>query len=329
MSNFASATLGQINTPVNILKEFLEIFNRRQKCKAAILSWLDGKHYYGQEWVRLTFEELADILGYCRETISKHIRELVAEELIQELPANRFPKDTANKYRINLNWLSEINVSESFSKLLGLVEFPDILSKMLFGRCEKIDTSMPNNSPINANNPSTYRNTVKAFKNNNVVEEKAGSEEQELPKLNHCADEIELNSSSIPQSLHEDNSSAADQPTKQQLREACTELKRLRINPDRCMRVMKKYWGNVAGAITRVKEAVTENWCDNPTGLFIASCESGAKPKNAITEDVKQWFDWARSQRIVAAMSGGVVYTHDGVPVPLEEMMQRYPSRDL
>ncbi len=33
MSSFTSATLGQIHPPVNILKEFLTTFNRRQNAK--------------------------------------------------------------------------------------------------------------------------------------------------------------------------------------------------------------------------------------------------------------------------------------------------------
>jgi hypothetical protein len=60
-----------------------------------------------------------------------------------------------------------------------------------------------------------------------------------------------------------------------------------------------------------VKEAVAEGWCDNPTGLFINSCRNGAKGKNTVTNDVSAWFEWARKQRIVLAMSGGVVYTPD------------------
>ncbi|MFB2771968.1 hypothetical protein ACE1AT_22190 [Pelatocladus sp. BLCC-F211] len=37
---------------------------------------------------------------------------------------------------------------------------------------------------------------------------------------------------------------------------------------------MKKYWTNVTGAITRVKQALAEGWCDNPTGLFTPQLHS-------------------------------------------------------
>ncbi|MBD2211392.1 hypothetical protein H6G27_16185 [Nostoc linckia FACHB-104] len=55
------------------------------------------------------------------------------------------------------------------------------------------------------------------------------------------------------------------------------------------------------------------------------SCKSGAKAKNTVTSDVSAWFEWARKQRIILAMSGGVVYTSDGNAVEVGEMMQRFP----
>lgn len=62
---------------------------------------------------------------------------------------------------------------------------------------------------------------------------------------------------------------SSDNLTTQQIKEVCTELKLLRINPDICLGVVKKYWDNVAGALARVKEAINQGWCSNPTGLFI------------------------------------------------------------
>jgi hypothetical protein len=91
--------------------------------------------------------------------------------------------------------------------------------------------------------------------------------------------------------------------------------------------VVKKHWDNVQGAIAYVKDAVVEGWCTNPTGLFINSCKSRAKGRNTVTADVSTWFEWARRQRIVLAMSGGVVYTPDGEAVELREMMQRFSVR--
>jgi len=67
------------------------------------------------------------------------------------------------------------------------------------------------------------------------------------------------------------------------------ELKRLRINPDSCIFVVKKYWDNVQGAIARVKEALQQGWCCNPTGLFINSCKKSIKPqKSQVSNDVSE-----------------------------------------
>lgn len=349
MNSFTSAVLGQIHTPVNILKEFLQFFNRRQKCKAAILSWLDGKHYYGQEWVRITFEELADILGYCRETISRHLTELVADKFVEKLRANRFPKDTAYKYRLNLGWLNlefdEVVLGYA-SKLLGFAQYQHLLPKVLF-RCEKIDISVPKNSRIDANNLATYRNTLKPLKNNNTAvgevkdegvepslyEPVRQAKESEQPQITHFGDEQELDNSTGEIDPHDDEfseskvevGSSTYKPSKHEIAEVCTELRRLRINPEPCLGVVKKYWANVAGAIARVKEAIHEGWSTNPTGLFITSCETGAKPKGTVTSDVNRWYEWAKRNRVVAAMSGKIVYTPDGEPVDLQEMMRRHP----
>jgi hypothetical protein len=90
--------------------------------------------------------------------------------------------------------------------------------------------------------------------------------------------------------------------------------------------VVKKYWDNVQGAIARVKNAIAEGWCDNPTSLFINSCKSGAKGKNTITtNNISEWFEWARRQHNPVPMSGSMVYTPDGEAVELQEMMRRYP----
>ncbi|MBD2492104.1 hypothetical protein H6G77_31990 [Aulosira sp. FACHB-615] len=56
------------------------------------------------------------------------------------------------------------------------------------------------------------------------------------------------------------------------------------------------------------------------------SCKSGAKGKNTVTADVSAWFEWARRQRIVLAMSGNLVYTVNGEAVELGEMMRRFPG---
>ena len=313
MTSFTSATLGEINPPINIFKEFLVTFNRRQKCKAAILSWLDGKHYYGNSWIRITFEKLADILGYCRETISKHMKELIFDGLVEDKPSHRFPKDTASEYRLNLQ-----NISETIE----------------FNRCEIIDVDAPDISGECANNPPTSKTNLKFSENNNTAaeEEKVDEPEEEtqIPRYDEKLEEVnstQNGDSGIDKITQRQVKvvTTSEKPAKPEIKEVCAELKRLRINPDPCLGVIKKYWDNVNNAIARVKEAIHEGWCDNPTGLFIATCKNGEKPKNTVTDDVSVWFEWARKERLVLGMSSGVVYTPDGQAVRCAEMMRRYP----
>jgi len=95
------------------------------------------------------------------------------------------------------------------------------------------------------------------------------------------------------------------------------------------MSSIQKYWNNVGGAIARVKEALQQGWCDNPTGLFINSCKKGIKPqKTQVSNEVNEWFTWARKQKIVIGMSGEVGYTPEGEPVSIREMMELHPMRE-
>ena len=336
MTSFTSATLGEIRPPLNIVREFLAIFKRRQKCKAAILSWLDVKHYYGNFWVRITFENLADDLGYCRETVSKHMKELIFDGLVEDKPSHRFPKDTASEYKLNLDKIRET---------------------IDYHRCEKNSVKASDNLLEPAKEPATTKTSLKTSKSNNAAEEKRDIEpvrDTITSKADTCEQtqtfrcskqpgQMDLNEST---GFNDDKSSLDDvevvmastfreqidrnifkSPKNCEIKVYCADLRRLRINPDSCMGVIKKYWGNVAGAIARVKEAIKEGWCDNPTGLFLASCKNGEKAKNAVTTEVSDWFEWARRERIVIAMSSGVVYTSDGEAVKIEEMMRRYPMQ--
>ena len=193
---------------------------------------------------------------------------------------------------------------------------------------------------------STQQHTVVAEKKESMEEEPEPDwesiaqitddwEQNQTSRSAENSEEISLTDEIDP---HDDLSSAPEikptstqnKPTKDEIRQTCADLKRLRINPDPCLGVIKKYWGNVESALARVKEALSEGWCDNPTGLFINSCKSGTKPKTAMTTDMSDWFNWARKQGIVDAMMGGQwAYLPDGSKVALLEMMQRYPMEIL
>ncbi|WP_414573524.1 hypothetical protein [Nostoc sp. CCY 9925] len=114
----------------------------------------------------------------------------------------------------------------------------------------------------------------------------------------------------------------------QQLREIpCTP--QFRLNAE-IQRTVKRYWQSVPGAIAYLKEALrTWKGIKSPEAIFVAACKEGRKPEaQQAKSGAIAWFEWARKNRIVIAMSGETVYTLDGQPVGLQEMMRRYLMRE-
>lgn len=110
MSQFMSAFLGGVQHPINILQEYLAAFGN--KCQAAILSWLDNwtktKRKEGKsDWVWLVLFNLATELGYCKDTIFRHLRSLLELGVIERQRAKRWATDRACKYRIVPTQLAE------------------------------------------------------------------------------------------------------------------------------------------------------------------------------------------------------------------------------
>ncbi|MBD2458523.1 hypothetical protein H6G80_31215 [Nostoc sp. FACHB-87] len=103
-----------------------------------------------------------------------------------------------------------------------------------------------------------------------------------------------------------------------------------RLNAE-IQRTVRRCWENVPGAMAYLKEAIrTWKGIKSPEAVFVVACKEGRKPESAqVKSAVKEWFEWARQQRIVIAMSGEVVYTADGEAVVLQEMMRRCPVGEL
>ena len=116
MPHFTSAFLGRVQHPINILQEYLQAFGN--KCQAAILSWLDNwtrtKRKEAQsDWVWLVLQDLAAELGYCKNTIFRHLQRLLELGVIERQRAKRWATDRAWKYRI---------VSHKLAEYIGLQE---------------------------------------------------------------------------------------------------------------------------------------------------------------------------------------------------------------
>ncbi|BBD63105.1 hypothetical protein NIES2109_59550 (plasmid) [Nostoc sp. HK-01] len=86
------------------------------------------------------------------------------------------------------------------------------------------------------------------------------TQEPEQSQTSRFVDEQEQDDSTNEEDHHEDELSGAATEadfnvSKQEIAEVCNELRRLRINPQPCLGVIKKHWDNVQGAIARVKDA--------------------------------------------------------------------------
>lgn len=96
---FFSSVLGEVQHPINLIREYLDAFG--SKPKAAILSWLDTWGNSGKEWVWLVLEDLATQLGWCRDTIHRHLKDLLKLNVVERKRANRWHTDQAFQYRLN------------------------------------------------------------------------------------------------------------------------------------------------------------------------------------------------------------------------------------
>ncbi|MEJ1936593.1 hypothetical protein WDZ92_40900, partial [Nostoc sp. NIES-2111] len=184
-------------------------------------------------------------------------------------------------------------------------------------------------------------------------EEAGQTPEPELPQITHYVEELgQVNSTNETDThegyfcaavsgFHNEDSGDDDytqpqeksvQPSYQEVQEILQQLREIPCTPQfrlngEIQRTVKRYWANVPGAIAYLREAVrTWKGVKSPEAVFVAACKEGRKPESAQAKsEVVAWFEWARKERIVIAMSGKVVYTPDGDAVALSEMMRRFP----
>ncbi|MFN6572306.1 hypothetical protein [Dendronalium sp. ChiSLP03b] len=74
------------------------------------------------------------------------------------------------------------------------------------------------------------------------------------PELDDSTEELDFDEDQFSASEVEADSNTG-KVSKREIAEVCNELRRLRINPQPCLGVVKKHWANVQGAIARVKDA--------------------------------------------------------------------------
>ncbi|MBD2504672.1 hypothetical protein [Anabaena azotica] len=186
-------------------------------------------------------------------------------------------------------------------------------------------------------------------------EESSQAPEPELPQITHYVDEPEQDDSTNEIDHHEGHSSAAPvasnfcnedssddnytdpqdksvQPSQEEVQELLQQLREIPCTPQfrlngEIQRTVKRYWANVPGAIAYLKDALrTWKGVKSPEAVFVAACKEERKPETQqANSGAIAWFEWARKNRIVIAMSGEVVYAPEGEAVALAEMMRRFP----
>lgn len=248
MSHFTSAFLGGVQHPINILQEYLQAFGN--KCQAAILSWLDNwtrtkRKEQESDWVWLVLQDLAAELGYCKDTIFRHLQRLLELGVIERQRAKRWATDRAWKYRI---------VPQKLAEYIGFNENQTVDNdKSVHGESESGTSIVENQDKnIGSNSSSSY---TQPQAEPVAVEKKEGGEKPNEP---------------TPEEIGE---------VCIQLRRLSPDIS---INPQ-VKSAIRSFWHNVPFGLARVKNAIASGWCKQPTGLFVQALKNGARAEEADT----------------------------------------------
>ena len=274
MSRFTSAFLGQVQHPINILQEYLAAFGN--KCQAAILSWLDNwtrsKRKEAQsDWVWLVLSDLATELGYCKDTIFRHLHHLVEMGVLERQRARRWATDRAWKYRI---------VSQKLAEYICLNENQTV-------ECGKSEHGESETSTSTVQNQDNY----------------IGSK----PSSSYAQPQAEP-----PAVESEEIVEKPDEPTDEEIKEVCIQLRRLSpdisINPQ-VRSAIRSFWHNVPAGLARVKNAIAEGWCKQPTGVFVQTLKNGASRDEEVVVVAKEYPRPTLEQLNQLGEMGKLVYT--------------------
>jgi hypothetical protein len=103
-----------------------------------------------------------------------------------------------------------------------------------------------------------------------------------------------------------------DEPTGEEVGEVCTQLRRL--SPDISINLqvrsaIRSNWHNVKSALVRVKSAIAEGWCKQPTGLFVQALKNGASGDGEAVAASKEYPRPTLEQLNQLGEMGELVYT--------------------
>ncbi|MBD2255860.1 hypothetical protein [Nostoc parmelioides] len=194
----------------------------------------------------------------------------------------------------------------------------DVLNGLLRHRKCKTERSVFNAEQYHRNHPEASKpqqhSAVEPFKSEEVENEVSDSEQEgagqtpelELPQITHFVDEPEQVDSTSKTDHHGGNSSAAVsafhngdsgdddytepvdksvQPSQQEVQEVLQQLREIPCTPQfrlnwEIQRTVKRYWANVLGAITYLKEAV-RTWKEKLTRSRCFVCSGRTAQKNS------------------------------------------------
>ena len=103
-----------------------------------------------------------------------------------------------------------------------------------------------------------------------------------------------------------------DEPTDEEIKEVCIQLRRLSpdisINPQ-VRSAIRSFWHNVPAGLARVKNAISEGWCKQPTGVFVQTLKNGASRDEEVLVVAKEYPRPTLEQLNQLGGMGELVYT--------------------
>lgn len=323
---FTSAVLGEVQHPTNIIREYLEKFRGTQKCKALILSWLDGwiqtKLRQGKPpWVYVVSQELALASGYCRDTVHRHLKELCERGILQRLPYKRWPTDNIFSYTINFEKLQQ-ELGCSLSPVEG--QSPQAENQTADSQNSECPES--ESQPPTVQNQKTYISTIPnpslfpPQTTTGVVQKK--EEDIEAPPKDIPVNDLIASGDSEDETknVFSDKLSAAE--SKEVLREVRDDLQ-IGLNETLQKLITSSPGQVVRDAIAAYQEAHQQSRVKNPIGFFTSAILGQWKP--ATKREDKYPLEFRRGyQRLCDA---GVVIPEpvESLPVVMGEINVRVP----
>ena len=103
-----------------------------------------------------------------------------------------------------------------------------------------------------------------------------------------------------------------DEPTPEEVKDVCIQLRRLSpdisINPQ-VKSAIRSFWHNVPSGLARVKNAISEGWCKQPTGVFVQTLKNVASRDEEVVVIANEYPRPTLEQLNQLGEMGELVYT--------------------